>query len=60
MASAKSSITTQVPRAALMKIAPSFICANCSFAMKLRVDGTSGTCKETTSAFANNSPIEPT
>ncbi|SSS24612.1 Uncharacterised protein [Acinetobacter baumannii] len=60
IASAKSSITTHVPRAAFKKIAPSFIFANCSLVKKLRVDGTSGTCKVTTSAVAKSSSKEPT
>ena len=51
---------THVPRAALMKIEPSFIFANCSFLKKLRVEGTSGTCKETTSAVSKSSSNEPT
>ena len=52
---ANASMSTTVPRAALIKMAPCFNWAIRSALIKLRVDGNSGTCREMTSQEPSNS-----
>ncbi len=55
IASARASITTTLPRAALIRMAPGFIRLICSSPIIQRVDGRSGTCRLTTSERASSS-----
>ena len=54
-ASAAASMSTTVPREALMKVAPAFMRANSLRPIMPCVSGVSGTCSVTTSAAASSS-----